>query len=132
MYTLAVQRDFIAAHYLIGGDWGPENQLHSHHYRVEVILEALKLDRHGYIVDIVDLESNLEDLADYFKDQTLNELSEFKGLNPSIEHFCRIFLEAVAGKIKANNLNALTVKIWENEIAWTSYRETFQDVRLKA
>ena len=132
MYTLAVQRDFIAAHYLIGGDWGPENQLHSHHYRVEVILEALQLDRHGYIVDIVDLESNLEDLADYFKDQTLNELSEFKGLNPSIEHFCRIFLEAVAGKIKANNLNALTVKIWENEIAWTSYREIFQDVRLKA
>ena len=132
MYTLAVQRDFIASHYLIGGDWGSENQLHSHHYRVEVILEALQLDSHGYIVDIVDLESNLEDLADYFKDQTLNELSEFKGLNPSIEHFCRIFLEAVAGKIKANNLNALTVKIWENEIAWTSYRETFQDVRLKA
>ena len=132
MYTLAVQRDFIASHYLVGGDWGSENQLHAHHYRVEVILEALQLDRHGYIVDIVDLESNLEDLADYFKDQTLNELSEFKGLNPSIEHFCRIFLEAVAGKIKANNLNALTVKIWENEIAWTSYREIFQDVRLKA
>ena len=126
MYTLAVQRDFIAAHYLIGGDWGPENQLHSHHYRVEVILEALQLDRHGYIVDIVDLESNLEDLADYFKDQTLNELSEFKGLNPSIEHFCRIFLEAVAARIKAANLNALTVKIWENEIAWTSYRKKFQ------
>ena len=132
MYTLAVQRDFIAAHYLIGGDWGPENQLHSHHYRVEVILEALQLDRHGYIVDIVDLETNLEELVAYFKDQTLNELSEFKGLNPSIEHFCRIFLEAVAGKIKANNLNALTVKFWENEIAWTSYRETFQAVRLKA
>ena len=132
MYTLAVQRDFIAAHYLIGGDWGPENQLHSHHYRVEVILEAPNLDPHGYIVDIVELETKLEELVGYFKDQTLNELAEFKGLNPSIEHFCRIFLEAVAGKIKANNLNALTVKIWENEIAWTSYRETFQDVRLKA
>ena len=129
MYTLAVQRDFIASHYLIGGDWGSENQLHSHHYRVEVILEAPELDRHGYIVDIVDLESTLEDLADYFKDQTLNELSEFKGLNPSIEHFCRIFLEAVAGKIKATNLNALTVKIWENEIAWTSYRKKFQAER---
>ncbi len=47
MYTLAVQRNFIASHYLVGGDWGPENQLHSHHYRVEVILEASELDRHG-------------------------------------------------------------------------------------
>jgi 6-pyruvoyltetrahydropterin/6-carboxytetrahydropterin synthase len=126
MYTLAVQRDFIASHYLIGGDWGPENQLHSHHYRVEVILEAAQLDRHGYIVDIVDLETNLEDLVDYFRDQTLNELAEFKGLNPSIEHFCKIFSAAVSDKIRANNLNALTVKIWENEIAWTSYRKKLQ------
>ena len=129
MYTLAVQRDFIASHYLIGGDWGPENQSHSHHYRVEVILEAPELDRHGYIVDIVDLETNLEGLVNYYKDQTLNVLPEFKGLNPSIENFCRIFLEAVAARIKAANLNALTVKIWENEIAWTSYRKKFQTGR---
>jgi 6-pyruvoyltetrahydropterin/6-carboxytetrahydropterin synthase len=125
MYTLAVQRDFIASHYLIGGDWGPENQLHSHHYRVEIILEAPNLSRHGYIVDIVDLETNLEELVEYFKDQTLNELAEFKGLNPSIEHFCRIFLTAISAKIRAKNLSALTAKIWENEIAWTSYREAF-------
>ncbi len=125
MYTLAVQRDFIASHYLIGGDWGPENRRHSHHYRVEVILEAPKLDRHGYIVDIVDLETNLEELVEYFKDQILNELAEFKGLNPSIEHFCRIFLKAISAKIKPSNLDALTVKIWENEIAWTSYRERY-------
>ena len=130
MYTLAVQRDFIASHYLVGGDWGPENQLHAHHYRVEVILEALELDRHGYIVDIVDLETNLEGLVDYYKDQTLNNLPEFKDLNPSIEHFCRIFLKAISGKIIAKNLTALTVKIWENEIAWTSYREKFQAVPL--
>jgi 6-pyruvoyltetrahydropterin/6-carboxytetrahydropterin synthase len=128
MYTLAVQRDFIASHYLIGGDWGPENQRHSHHYRVEVILEAPELDLHGYVVDIVDLETCLENLVAYFKDQTLNDLPEFKDLNPSIEQFCRIFLKAVADKIKANNLDALTVKIWENEIAWTSYRQTLQTV----
>ncbi len=129
MYTLAVQRDFIASHYLIRGDWGPENQRHSHHYRVEVILEAPELDRHGYIVDIVDLETNLAELVDYFKEQALNELAEFKGLNPSIEHFCRIFLSAISAKIQAENLSSLTVKIWENEIAWTSYREKFQAVR---
>jgi 6-pyruvoyltetrahydropterin/6-carboxytetrahydropterin synthase len=93
---------------------------------VEVILEAPVLDRHGYIVDIVDLETNLEDLVGYFKDQTLNKLTEFKDLNPSIEHFCRIFLKAITSKIKADNLTALTVKIWENEIAWTSYREKLQ------
>ncbi len=74
----------------------------------------------------MDLETNLEEFVGYFKDQTLNELPEFKGLNPSIEHFCRIFLKAIAAKIKTSKLNALTVKIWENEIAWTAYREKFR------
>jgi 6-pyruvoyltetrahydropterin/6-carboxytetrahydropterin synthase len=130
MYLLAVQRDFIASHYLIGGDWGPENQLHAHHYKVEILLEGDQLDEHGYLVDIVDVEVQLEKLVNYFRDKTLNDLSQFKGLNPSIEHFCRIFLKAISGKIKVNNLNAMTVKIWENEIAWTSYREKFQAERL--
>ena len=44
-YTVAVERDFIARHKLIGGDWGPENELHSHHYRVELALEGSELDR---------------------------------------------------------------------------------------
>jgi len=38
MYTVAVQRELIAQHFLIGGDFGPENLPHSHHYRVEVHL----------------------------------------------------------------------------------------------
>ena len=45
MYTLAVRRDFVAQHFLVGGDWGPENLKHSHHYRVEVEMTAPELDR---------------------------------------------------------------------------------------
>ena len=40
MYAVAVSRDFVAQHFLIGGDWGAENESHSHHYRVEVGLEG--------------------------------------------------------------------------------------------
>jgi 6-pyruvoyltetrahydropterin/6-carboxytetrahydropterin synthase len=107
MYTLAVQRDFVAQHFLIGGDWGAENDWHSHHYRLEVILEGAELDRHGYLVDIVDVESNLEALVDHYRDKTLNELPEFEGLNPSIEHFTRIVCHTLAEGIKANNLHAI-------------------------
>ena len=117
MYSLAVQRDFIASHYLIGGDWGPENQLHAHHYKVEILLEGDQLDEHGYLVDIVDVEDQLEKLVNEFRDKTLNDLSEFKGLNPSIEHFSRIFCTAISDSIHADNLKSVTVKIWENEIA---------------
>ena len=123
MYTVAVQRDFIAQHYLIGGDWGLENKLHAHHYRIEVCLEGAVLDQHGYLVDIVDIENNLEALVSHFRDQTLNDLPEFAGLNPSIEHFARIFCQAFIAKIQAENINAVSVKIWENEIAWAAFRE---------
>jgi 6-pyruvoyltetrahydropterin/6-carboxytetrahydropterin synthase len=122
MYALAVKRDFVAQHYLVGGDWGPENELHSHHYAVELRLEGASLDEHGYLVDIVDVEANLDALVDAYRDHTLNDLPPFEGLNPSVEHFARIWCEALNARIGAENITALTVTIWENDIAWASYR----------
>ena len=123
MYTLAVKRTLTAQHYLVGGDWGLENELHSHHYQIEVQLQGKELDQHGYLVDIVDVEARLEELLDYYRDKTLNDLVEFKGLNPSIEHFARILCGQLRQQLRAPNLTALQVTIWENEIAWTAYRE---------
>jgi 6-pyruvoyltetrahydropterin/6-carboxytetrahydropterin synthase len=123
MYTVTVKRDFVAQHFLIGGDWGSENQWHSHHYQVEVQLQGATLDKHGYLVDIVDIQTNLEALVVHFQDKTLNETPEFAGLNPSIEHFARIFCQGLAERIQAANLNAMTVKVWEHENAWAAYRQ---------
>ncbi len=124
MYAVAVKRDFIAQHFLIGGDWGPENDLHSHHYLIELELEGATLDKHGYLVDIVDIESNLEALVAEYRDKTLNELPAFDGLNPSIEHFSRILCETLSERIAAPNISAFSVKLWENKIAWAAYRLT--------
>lgn len=122
MYMVAVKRDFIAQHYLIGGDWGPENDLNSHHYALEIQLEGDTLDQHGYLVDIVDIESNLEALVARYRDKTLNDLPEFQGLNPSVEHFSRILCLTLAERIQAGTLTAITIKLWENEVTWASYR----------
>jgi len=125
MYTVAVERSFVAQHFLIGGDWGPENLLHSHPYRVEVQLQGATLDAHGYLVDIVDIETHLDELVAYFRDRTLNELAEFNGLNPSIEHFSRIFCKLLRQRLTAPILQAIRVKIWETDIAWAAYQEEF-------
>jgi 6-pyruvoyltetrahydropterin/6-carboxytetrahydropterin synthase len=124
MYMVAVKRDFIAQHYLIGGDWGPENDLHEHHYLVELQLEGESLDEHGYLVDIVNIEHKLDESVEYYRGKTLNGFAEFAGLNPSIEHFSRIMCLDLSAKIAAENISAVTVKIWENEIAWASFRHT--------
>jgi 6-pyruvoyltetrahydropterin/6-carboxytetrahydropterin synthase len=121
MYTTAVKRDFIAQHFLVGGDWGAENQKHSHHYRVEIQLMGETLDAHGYLVDIVDITRALDEQCASLRDQTLNDLPEFIGLNPSIEHLARIFCTALVKHIHAANLTRVRVQIWENEIAWSAY-----------
>jgi len=121
MYTLGVRREFIARHFLIGGDWGPENFPNSHHYILELQLEGRELDGHGYLVDIVDVENHLDELVGYFKEQMLNERPEFAGLNPSIEHFARILCTTLNEKINAKNISSIKVLLWEHENAWASY-----------
>jgi 6-pyruvoyltetrahydropterin/6-carboxytetrahydropterin synthase len=122
MYTVAVKRNFVSQHFLIGGDWGRENHKHSHHYQLELQLEGDTLDGHGFLVDIVDIEANLERQVEHYRDRTLNDLPEFVNLNPSIEHFSRIVCQALAEHIQAANIRSLTVKLWENEIAWASFQ----------
>jgi len=100
MYTLGVRRDFIARHFLIGGDWGGENFPNSHQYVLELQLAGNELDEHGYLVDIVDVEKCLDGVVGYYKEQMLNEKPEFSGLNPSIEHFARILCMAFNERIK--------------------------------
>jgi 6-pyruvoyltetrahydropterin/6-carboxytetrahydropterin synthase len=122
MYTLAVRREFSARHYLIGGDWGAENQPHAHPYLLELRLAGSQLDRHGYLVDIVEVEGHLDDLLVRYRDQTLNDLPEFAGLNPSLEHFARILAQALAGRLRLEGLQTLEVHLWENQQAWAAYR----------
>ena len=125
MYTVTVIRDFVARHFLIGGDWGDENKLHAHHYKVEIQLQGDKLDQHGYLVDIVEIENGLSGVIAHFRDKTLNELPEFEDLNPSIEHFSRIVCEMFSNKMSLQRLKSLTLQLWENEAAWASYTLKF-------
>jgi 6-pyruvoyltetrahydropterin/6-carboxytetrahydropterin synthase len=122
MYTLAVRRDFIAQHALVGGDWGAENRPHSHHYILEYRLEGSQLDPHGFLVDIVAVEAALAGLVDRYRDHLLNDFPEFSGLNPSLEHFSRILCEALNKSLQAKNINAIEVVLWEHESAWASHR----------
>ncbi|MCJ7676782.1 MAG: 6-carboxytetrahydropterin synthase [Anaerolineales bacterium] len=121
MYVLSVRRDFRAEHFLIGGDWGAENQPHTHPYRLEVELQGETLDAHGYLLDIVDLEARLEAILARYADQRLNDLPEFAGLNPSLEHFARIVCQALTSGTSAPNLQRIRVRLWENDVAWASY-----------
>ena len=123
MYIVAVRQDFVAQHFLLSADAGSEGEWHSHSYKVEVQLEGENLDEHGYLCDITEIKSSMEALLAKYRDKTLNDAPEFAGLNPSLEHFARIFCQSLAAQIQAPNLRAITVRMWEDENAWAAYRQ---------
>ena len=123
-YTVAVQRDFVAQHFLVGGDWGAENDLHSHHYRIELMLAGAHLDEHDYLLDIVAIEREIDAFVDRYRDRSLNEMPAFAGRNPSIELFCRVAWEEILATIDRSTIEEATVTIWENEIARASYTKS--------
>lgn len=123
MYALSFRTDLIAQHFLVGGDWGAENQRHSHHYALELELQGHTLNQHGYLVDLLEVEAGLEEIRSRYRDQLLNDLPEFAGLNPSIEHFARILVQRLAARVGAPNLSQLRVRLWENDSASASYTQ---------
>lgn len=123
MYSIGLKRNFQAYHYLIGNDWGEENKPHSHKYWLEVIFEGESLDRNGFLIDILEIEKMFDEIVIKYENNILNELSQFKDLNPSIENLSRIICDDFYRIINKDNLVSITVKIWEDEIAYASYRK---------
>lgn len=121
IYSVTVSRDFIAQHYLIGGDWGPENERHSHHFTLELTLSGRRLDQHNYMVDIVDIEERIGAFLDRYRDRTLNDTDAFADQNPSIERFARVAWDEIVSGITAETVEHATVTMWETPTARASF-----------
>ncbi|WP_324760651.1 6-pyruvoyl trahydropterin synthase family protein [Haloarcula sp. GH36] len=123
MYELSVSRDFVAQHYLTVPNPGPEGEIHSHHYEADVRFAGPELNDYGYLVDIDDIEAVLDALADRYRDELLNDLPAFEG-NPSVERFARIFADEIARRLDTAVPERLTVRLWEDDVAWASYERS--------
>jgi 6-pyruvoyltetrahydropterin/6-carboxytetrahydropterin synthase len=121
MYRLCFQRAFTARHALVGGDWGEENKEHAHSYRIEWELRARRLDPHGYLVDLLDVERSLDGALCRFSGAFLNSLPEFADVNPSLERFAKVLWERLSSSLPAGVESM--VRVWENESAWAGYED---------
>jgi 6-pyruvoyltetrahydropterin/6-carboxytetrahydropterin synthase len=122
MYTVGLLRAFEAEHRLVGGDWGKENERHSHPYRLEVVFEGEALDRHGYLLDISVVEPRLDALCARYRGAMLNDLPEFAEKNPGIEVFAKVIADRLAPELAGSPVSALLVKVWESETAYATCR----------
>lgn len=121
-YTLQVVKTFRAQHQLTVLDEGPESVPHFHDFKVIVALAGDDLDAAGYLVDITEVEAVLATVIGYFSECVLNDLPEFAGLNPSVEHFTRIFFERLAEEWYAIcDVRIQQVTLWEDDLANVTY-----------
>ncbi|MDZ7745482.1 MAG: 6-carboxytetrahydropterin synthase [Halobacteriales archaeon] len=121
-YSLTVRREFVAQHYLTVPDPGPvEGEPHSHVFTAEVEFSGPELDQYGYVVDIDAVEERLDALEARYRDTLLNDLPEFDERNPSVERFAKAFGDRLADDLADPNPTTLTVRLWEDDLAWASH-----------
>lgn len=121
-HELAVTREFIAQHVLTVPDpEPPEDEIHSHHFTVEIHLAGNSLGEFDYLVDITELDAICDDLEARYRDTLLNDLPEFEGHNPSIEHFARVIGDRVDSELSDDNPDSLRIRVWEDDTAWASH-----------
>lgn len=121
MYSVTVRRSLIAQHYLTVPDPGPEGELHSHRFELEVTFEGPTLNEFGYLVDIDAVKAALDGIEERYADATLNDQPAFEGRNPSVEHFSRIVAERLRESAAPENPESLRVRVWEDGEAAAAY-----------
>lgn len=122
-YAVGVQRDFTARHALRGDAPPAEREPHAHAYRIECRVRGAELDERGYLLDLDHLSAALEAVIAGLQDRLLNDLEEFRGLNPSLEHLARIVCEGVRARGTLPAGVRLSVTAWESATAWASFTE---------
>ena len=127
-YRLMVRREFVAQHFLTVPDPGPvEGVPHSHAFAIELEFATPELDEYGYIVDIDRVEATFDELEGRYRDTLLNDLPEFADYNPSVERFATVVGERVADALPDSRPTELTVRIWEDDLAWASHHRRLED-----
>ncbi|MDR9411622.1 MAG: 6-carboxytetrahydropterin synthase [Haloquadratum sp.] len=121
-YTLRIERELIAQHYLTVPDPGPEGQVHSHRYTIGVTLLAEELDPYGYVVDIDAFTEWVEAVADRYRDTLLNDHTGDAATNPSVEWFATQLADAVAERVTSDRIVGVELDVHEDAIASVRYR----------
>jgi 6-pyruvoyltetrahydropterin/6-carboxytetrahydropterin synthase len=117
MYTIRVEADFAAAHFLTHYH-GKCERLHGHNYKVRVYAAGGELDEGGMLLDFGLLKAALRDVLAPLDHSLLNDLEVFKG-DPSAERIARHIYDGLRAALPAAPLKA--VEVFETDINMARY-----------
>jgi 6-pyruvoyltetrahydropterin/6-carboxytetrahydropterin synthase len=112
MFELVIKSDFSAAHNLHGYK-GKCEKLHGHNYSVEVFLQQENLDKFGMLMDFTILKALLDKILSEYDHKYLNDLSDFKELNPTAENIAYLISQKLRKKLPETI--KIKVCVWESD-----------------
>ena len=121
MYTLRVEIEFAAAHFL-SNYHGKCEKLHGHNYKARLWVKGEELDKGGMLVDFSILKKTLKQATENLDHSCLNDIDEFMN-DPSAERIARYIFEN-AEKILIEmgvNITPWRVDVFETQTSMASY-----------
>jgi 6-pyruvoyltetrahydropterin/6-carboxytetrahydropterin synthase len=101
---------------------GPEGVLHSHDYRIDVVVERDELDDRGMVCDLDVLEAALGQVVDHVRDADLEIIRPKDAEAVTVEIFARWAYGALAEAVRGGGGSVLRVRVWESPVAFAGYR----------
>jgi 6-pyruvoyltetrahydropterin/6-carboxytetrahydropterin synthase len=108
MWTVKVESDFAAAHFL-SHYHGKCERLHGHNYRVVVWARGNTLDEGGMLVDFGHLKHALRDVLDKIDHTNLNDMKIFAG-DPSAERIAQYIFNEMETELAKYDVD--TALLW--------------------
>lgn len=118
MYELMVEGTFDAAHQLIGYE-GPCENLHGHTWKVQVVVSGTKLNKLGMLIDFKEIKTLANVIISKLDHKNLNDLKQFKKVNPSSENVATFIFGQLKGKFN-KGIRLARVTVYESPITCAS------------
>jgi 6-pyruvoyltetrahydropterin/6-carboxytetrahydropterin synthase len=120
MYQVGTAVEFPAEHVMPGVE-GPEGTLHSHEYRLEVLLEREQLDDRGMVCDLDLLDAVLARIDRTLRDKNLDQIRPPDAEAVTVEVFARWAHAEIAGALLGTGVDQVSVRVYENADAFGGY-----------
>ncbi len=120
MFRVGTAIEFPAQHIMPGVE-GPEGELHSHDYRLDVVVERNQLDDRGMVCDLDVLEAALHDIDEIVRDNNLEVIRPADADAVTVEVFARWAHDFLADTIRQSGAEGLAVRVWENQVSFGGY-----------
>lgn len=120
MFELKIITQFAAAHRLRDFQ-GKCEQLHGHNWKVEVFVQAAKLDSAGLVRDFGEIKAVSLEVLNELDHHYLNELSHFQEENPSSEHIARYLFNQLSRRLNDDRARVSKISVWESDTSCATY-----------